>query len=391
VSDFKDKPNQPLPDDFSETVPNIKIPRDNSPSDWEKTVYNVPIKTPSQPVDDWSKTYIPRNKQDSAQPNFDQTQPNINLPKDENDFGERREDFGATMPFINLPKAEKEKYQKIKPIEDEKDEKKKGIPVWFWVTAILMTFFFVSVFGLAIAYYVFFNKSGFTVVVKGAQPNSEVFVDGTRQGVTKGDGSIELSNLEAKTRTILIKHEGFKDFTTTVEGENGTRKEVIAQQAKSGGDTKANLPNECAVIKRGEFDKAERCANLALDQLPQNYSAEELTKALNIYIINFASGKFNIPPRNMTFLKRAASYIVKLPATTMLEVGGHTDNRGDKNRNQTLSENRAKAVKDALVVLGVKSEMLQTKGYGDTKPAVPNDSEDNRFLNRRIEYTVLSK
>jgi outer membrane protein OmpA-like peptidoglycan-associated protein len=151
------------------------------------------------------------------------------------------------------------------------------------------------------------------------------------------------------------------------------------------------LPNECAVIKRGEFDKAERCANLALDQLPQNYSAEELTKALNIYIINFASGKFNIPPRNMTFLKRAASYIVKLPATTMLEVGGHTDNRGDKNRNQTLSENRAKAVKDALVVLGVKSEMLQTKGYGDTKPAVPNDSEDNRFLNRRIEYTVLSK
>ncbi|MCU0239375.1 MAG: OmpA family protein, partial [Pyrinomonadaceae bacterium] len=140
-----------------------------------------------------------------------------------------------------------------------------------------------------------------------------------------------------------------------------------------------------------EFAKAEKCANLALDQLPQNYSAEDLTKALNIYIINFASGKFNVPNQNMTFLRRAASYIVKLPPNTVLEVGGHTDDRGNKTSNQMLSDNRAKSVKDTLVVLGVKAEMLQTKGYGDTKPEVPNDSEDNRFLNRRIEYTVLSK
>ncbi|MCU0238661.1 MAG: hypothetical protein MUC29_04395, partial [Pyrinomonadaceae bacterium] len=146
MSDSKNNPNQPLPDDFSETVPNIRIPKDNSPSDWEKTVYNVPINNQNQPADDWNKTFSSPQKQDSAQPNWEQTQANINIPRqNNNDFGEKREDYGATMPFINLPKAEQEKYQKIKPVEEEKDEKKKGIPWWFWISAILMTFFFVSI------------------------------------------------------------------------------------------------------------------------------------------------------------------------------------------------------------------------------------------------------
>ncbi len=390
MSDFKQKPNQPIPDDFSETTPNFRVPVDNAPNDWEKTIYNSPKQTPNQPIeDDWSKTYIPKNNQPSQEPDFNLTQANINLPRQE-DFGGKREEYNATMPLINLPKAEREKYQNIAPVKDEKAEEKKGIPMWFWLTAMLMTFFFVAVFGLAIAYFVFFNKSGFTVVIKGSQPNSEYFVDGTRWSVTEGDGSVKLTNLKSGTRNIVIKHEGFKDFNKTIEGENGETEEVIAQQGKNA-ETKPTLPNDCAVIKRGEFAKAEKCANLALDQLPQNYTAEELTKALNIYIINFASGKFNIPNQNMTFLRRAASFIVKLPATTVLEVGGHTDNRGNQTSNQTLSDNRAKSVKDTLVVLGVKAEMLNTKGYGDTKPEAPNDTEDNRFLNRRIEYTVLSK
>ncbi|HEX8737035.1 MAG TPA: OmpA family protein, partial [Pyrinomonadaceae bacterium] len=75
----------------------------------------------------------------------------------------------------------------------------------------------------------------------------------------------------------------------------------------------------------------------------------------------------------------------------VIEVGGHTDNRGQPADNQKLSENRANAVKDALIKFGVNQDILQMKGYGATKPKSSNDTEDGRFQNRRIEYTALSK
>ena len=55
----------------------------------------------------------------------------------------------------------------------------------------------------------------------------------------------------------------------------------------------------------------------------------------------------------------------------------------------TLSQRRADAVKNALIADGVSGDVLLTRGYGDTKPRAPNDSEYGRFQNRRIEYSVI--
>jgi outer membrane protein OmpA-like peptidoglycan-associated protein len=54
-----------------------------------------------------------------------------------------------------------------------------------------------------------------------------------------------------------------------------------------------------------------------------------------------------------------------------------------------LSQQRADAVRDALVSSGVPAAMLTTRGYGDTKPRAQNDTEYGRFQNRRIEYSVV--
>jgi len=75
----------------------------------------------------------------------------------------------------------------------------------------------------------------------------------------------------------------------------------------------------------------------------------------------------------------------------VVEVGGHTDNVGENAPNQVLSDNRAKAVKAALLTYGVKPEMLTEKGYGEEKPKATNDNEDGKFQNRRIEYTAVKK
>ena len=118
---------------------------------------------------------------------------------------------------------------------------------------------------------------------------------------------------------------------------------------------------------------------------------EDLLRAMNLYIIQFASNKYDIPPRNMVFLERASGYMKKLPPNVVVEVGGHTDSAGDNAPNQILSDNRAKAVKAALLAFQIKPEMLTEKGYGEEKPKATNDTEDGKFQNRRIEYTAVKK
>lgn len=72
-----------------------------------------------------------------------------------------------------------------------------------------------------------------------------------------------------------------------------------------------------------------------------------------------------------------------------IEVSGHTDDSGSYEHNQTLSEARAMAVKEALLIRGVEESRLTIAGYGDTRPVAPNDSEENKALNRRVEVRII--
>ncbi len=72
-----------------------------------------------------------------------------------------------------------------------------------------------------------------------------------------------------------------------------------------------------------------------------------------------------------------------------LEISGHTDNTGSEVHNKELSQNRALAVKNYLINAGIKSDRIVSKGYGSSKPAASNDSEEGRAKNRRIEARIL--
>jgi OOP family OmpA-OmpF porin len=69
-------------------------------------------------------------------------------------------------------------------------------------------------------------------------------------------------------------------------------------------------------------------------------------------------------------------------------IEGHTDDRGGAAMNQGLSERRAASVKAWLVKAGIDAGRLETKGFGMSKPALPNDSEAGRAANRRVEVAV---
>jgi len=70
----------------------------------------------------------------------------------------------------------------------------------------------------------------------------------------------------------------------------------------------------------------------------------------------------------------------------IVEISGHTDNVGSNSSNQTLSQKRADSVRFWLIQKGVSPDRIIAKGYGEEFPRVPNDTADNKRMNRRIEF-----
>ncbi|MCK4796406.1 MAG: OmpA family protein, partial [Spirochaetes bacterium] len=70
----------------------------------------------------------------------------------------------------------------------------------------------------------------------------------------------------------------------------------------------------------------------------------------------------------------------------IVEISGHTDNVGSNSSNQALSQKRADSVRFWLISNGVDPDRVIAKGYGEDYPRVPNNSPDNKRMNRRIEF-----
>jgi outer membrane protein OmpA-like peptidoglycan-associated protein/tetratricopeptide (TPR) repeat protein len=105
----------------------------------------------------------------------------------------------------------------------------------------------------------------------------------------------------------------------------------------------------------------------------------------------FDVNKWDLKPESKTELIKLAQFLTKYP-NVRIELGGHTDNSGDKKFNILLSTNRAKAVMDFLIKDGkIEDSRLSYKGYADTRPKVPNDSPENKAKNRRTEFKIIGK
>jgi OmpA-OmpF porin, OOP family len=127
----------------------------------------------------------------------------------------------------------------------------------------------------------------------------------------------------------------------------------------------------------------------ALAALHAGFTPGDLLTILNQSIINFPTNSAEIPPAGKTLLQHAATAFKQLPSGTVVEIAGYTDNTGDPAANVQLSQQRADAVRAALVSAGVDPSMLVAKGYGSANPVATNDTLEGKFRNRRIEYRVV--
>jgi len=104
--------------------------------------------------------------------------------------------------------------------------------------------------------------------------------------------------------------------------------------------------------------------------------------------IFFDYDKTTLRPESFPELDKVVTFLEENP-TLEIEIGGHTDDRGSDAYNLSLSQGRAEAVVQYLVEHWIDPARLSAQGYGEGKPEVPNDSDENRQINRRVEFTIL--
>jgi outer membrane protein OmpA-like peptidoglycan-associated protein len=110
---------------------------------------------------------------------------------------------------------------------------------------------------------------------------------------------------------------------------------------------------------------------------------------IEVYGVNFDFNKSVLRPDSEPVLRTVLQLFTAAPSFRA-EVGGHTDDVGTPDYNMKLSAARAAAVKAWLVAHSVAADRVTSRGYGDTRPLVPNDTDANRFKNRRVELRRMN-
>ncbi len=118
-------------------------------------------------------------------------------------------------------------------------------------------------------------------------------------------------------------------------------------------------------------------------------SAIKVGQKIVLKNIFFKTDSFELNARSLVELSKLVEFLNN-NSNIKIEISGHTDNIGEIEYNQLLSENRAKSVYEYLLKQGIGAERLKYKGYGESLPINTNDTDEGRAENRRTEIKILS-
>ena len=131
--------------------------------------------------------------------------------------------------------------------------------------------------------------------------------------------------------------------------------------------------------------------NTTVPEYTKNIPLQPLEAGAEIILKNifFDTKLFELKPGSLSELDKVVSLMNDNP-NLKIEIDGYTDNTGQPKDNLLLSENRAKAVVNYLLKMGIKPQQLSSKGFGSAKPIADNNTENGKALNRRTELSVIS-
>jgi OmpA-OmpF porin, OOP family len=123
-------------------------------------------------------------------------------------------------------------------------------------------------------------------------------------------------------------------------------------------------------------------------KLTLRYKREIPEKPFVLAGVEFDTARATIRPESFPRLDAVVDFMAH-KKTARIEISGHTDNVGNAQANKTLSEKRAQACRNYIVSKGIDKKRLDAVGFGDERPIAPNDTDEGRQKNRRIEAKEL--
>lgn len=120
----------------------------------------------------------------------------------------------------------------------------------------------------------------------------------------------------------------------------------------------------------------------------------EIGQVFRLNNVFFDFDKYSLRPESFVELDRVVAFLNEYP-NIEIEMSAHTDSKGSDEYNMTLSQNRAKSVREYIISKGIAATRIVSQGYGETRPVADNNNDDGsdnpegRQLNRRVEFKIL--
>ena len=196
----------------------------------------------------------------------------------------------------------------------------------------------------------------------------------------------------AKTKQPLCASLIYETLPDGLEAGNGVSSAID-------GSFKIVLPYDKNYLIRATADKFfAQSENLNLDSLVKIGYREihkdlylvpiEIGQVVRLNNVFFDFDKWDLRPESFVELDRVVKLLQENPAIE-IEMSAHTDSYGSDDYNFKLSDNRARSVMEYILSKGIASTRITSQGYGETVPVAPNDTPENRQLNRRVEFKIL--
>ena len=207
-----------------------------------------------------------------------------------------------------------------------------------------------------------------------------------------------LSNDDGSLNRDISQLEYFENFKAAALEKGGEIKWedrhyglVFTISREDGGITWCRVTATPAAARHDLFIIDQRPLETVLEFSPaQMKAALEADGSISLYGILFDYDKATLQQSSNKQLQEVLTLLLDNPQLS-LEIQGHTDSDGSEAYNLQLSQHRSESVLNYLVLFGVEPTRLQAKGYGESIPVAPNDTDENKAKNRRVELQRLDR
>ena len=204
------------------------------------------------------------------------------------------------------------------------------------------------------------------------------------------------ARMEAERARLLVATTSEDAQRAREERELALRKEAESAHAAQLSSEEADQARRLAESRGSEAEFARREAELASKQINsltrqlENLQLRQTESGVVVTLgdVLFASGEAQLVEGGRSSLEEVVDLLQTEPDKN-IRVEGHTDASGEAEANLQLSDQRAQAVREALISLGVASERITATGMGEDFPIASNEDEEGRARNRRVDVILL--